>query len=138
MNKLKDWQVMMMSAGMIFVLIGVGCYFFHQWAAYVVYGVGVLMFVPMQLMQRYEGSNFILRRLRRMQIISDVLFLLTGMLMYLNGKFILNMYIRNEWMLALTVATILQLYTAFRIPAELEQPDDYLFFDKKLMRRYIE
>lgn len=121
MNKLKDWQVMMMSAGMIFVLIGVGCYFFHQWAAYVVYGVGVLMFVPMQLMQRYEGSNFILRRLRRMQIISDVLFLLTGMLMYLNDKFILNMYIRNEWMLALTVATILQLYTAFRIPAELDK-----------------
>ena len=121
MNKLKDWQVMMMSAGMIFVLIGVGCYFFHQWAAYVVYGVGVLMFVPMQLMQRYEGSNFILRRLRRMQIISDVLFLLTGMLMYLNGKFILNMYIRNEWMLARTVATILQLYTAFRIPAELDK-----------------
>ncbi len=121
MNKLKDWQVMMMSAGMIFVLIGVGCYFFHQWAAYVVYGVGVLMFVPMQLMQRYEGSNFILRRLRRMQIISDVLFLLTGMLMYLNGKFILNMYIRNEWMLALTVATILQLYTAFRIPVELDK-----------------
>lgn len=121
MNKLKDWQVMMMSAGMIFVLIGVGCYFFHQWAAYVVYGVGVLMFVPMQLMQRYDGSNFILRRLRRMQIISDVLFLLTGMLMYLNGKFILNMYIRNEWMLALTVATILQLYTAFRIPAELDK-----------------
>lgn len=121
MNKLKDWQVMMMSAGMIFVLIGVGCYFFHQWAAYVVYGVGVLMFVPMQLMQRYEGSNFILRRLRRMQIISDVLFLLTGILMYLNGKFILNMYIRNEWMLALTVATILQLYTAFRIPAELDK-----------------
>ena len=121
MNKLKDWQVMMMSAGMIFVLIGVGCYFFHQWAAYVVYGVGVLMFVPMQLMQRYEGGNFILRRLRRMQIISDVLFLLTGMLMYLNGKFILNMYIRNEWMLALTVATILQLYTAFRIPAELDK-----------------
>ena len=121
MNKLKDWQVMMMSAGMIFVLIGVGCYFFHQWAAYVVYGVGVLMFVPMQLLQRYEGSNFILRRLRRMQIISDVLFLLTGMLMYLNGKFILNMYIRNEWMLALTVATILQLYTAFRIPVELDK-----------------
>lgn len=121
MNKLKDWQVMMMSAGMIFVLIGVGCYFFHQWAAYVVYGVGVLMFVPMQLMQRYDGSNFILRRLRRMQIISDVLFLATGMLMFLNGKFILNMYIRNEWMLALTVATILQLYTAFRIPAELDK-----------------
>ena len=112
---------MMMSAGMIFVLIGVGCYFFHQWAASVVYGVGVLMFVPMQLMQRYEGSNFILRRLRRMQIISDVLFLLTGMLMYLNGKFIFNMYIRNEWMLALTVATILQLYTAFRIPVELDK-----------------
>ena len=111
----------MMSAGMILVLIGVGCYFFYQWAAYVVYGVGVLMFVPMQLLQRYEGSNFILRRLRRMQIISDVLFLLTGMLMYLNGKFILNMYIRNEWMLALTVATILQLYTAFRIPVELDK-----------------
>lgn len=121
MNKLKDWQIMMMSAGMIFVLIGVGCYFFHQWAAYVVYGVGVLMFVPMQLLQRYDGSNFILRRLRRMQIISDVLFLATGMLMFLNGKFILNMYIRNEWMLALTVATILQLYTAFRIPVELEK-----------------
>lgn len=121
MKKLKDWQVMMMSAGMILVLIGVGCYFFHQWAAYVVYGVGVLMFVPMQLMQRYDGSNFILRRLRRMQIISDVLFLATGMLMFLNGKFILNMYIRNEWMLALTVATILQLYTAFRIPVELEK-----------------
>ncbi len=38
----------------------------------------------MQLLQRYEGTNFTIRRLRRMQMLSDVLFLVAALLMFAN------------------------------------------------------
>jgi hypothetical protein len=30
-------------------------------------------------------------------------------------------HIRNEWMIAMTIGALLELYTAYRIPAEMEK-----------------
>ena len=60
-----------------------------------------------------EGKNLIIRRLRRQQIIGAMLLVFAGVLMFTSK--------RNEWIVCLTIAAILQLYTAWRIPSELEK-----------------
>ena len=49
-----------------------------------IYSIGAVGFVSMQLQQRYEGTNFTIRRLRRIMILSDVCFLLAAVLMFAN------------------------------------------------------
>jgi len=78
-----------------------------------IYITGAVMFAYIQVMSRYDGKNLIVRRLRRQQILSAVLLVFAGVLMFVTRH--------NEWVLCLTVAAILQLYTAFRIPAELDK-----------------
>ena len=79
------------------------------WAPYV-YIVGSFMFGAMQMLDRYAGKNWVLRRLRRQQILGAIVLMLAGMLMLVCKH--------NEWMVFLLVGCILQLYTAFRIPQE--------------------
>lgn len=79
----------------------------------IIYTLGAVLFAYAQVMCRYEGKNLIIRRLRRQQILASVLFVFTGVLMFVTKH--------NEWILCLTVAAVLELYTAFRIPSELEK-----------------
>jgi hypothetical protein len=69
-----------------------------------------------------------IRRLRRIVLISDVLFLLAGLMMLANQSNFLGMdfllyikYVHNNWIVILLVAAILQLYTSHRIAHELEK-----------------
>lgn len=77
------------------------------------YTLGAILFAYVQVIDGYYGKNLIVRRLRRQQILGSVLLLMAGALMFLTQH--------NEWILCLTIAAILELYTAFRIPAELEK-----------------
>lgn len=77
------------------------------------YTIGAVLFAYVQVMSRYEGKNLIIRRLRRQQILGAVLLVFTGVLMFVTKH--------NEWVLSLTIAAILELYTAYRIPSELEK-----------------
>lgn len=79
----------------------------------VLYTIGAVLFAYVQVMSRYEGKNLIVRRLRRQQILAAVLLVFAGVLMFVTRH--------NEWVLCLTIAAILELYTAFRIPSELEK-----------------
>ena len=79
----------------------------------IIYTLGAVLFAYAQVMCRYEGKNLIIRRLRRQQILASVLFVFTGVLMFVTEH--------NEWILCLTIAAVLELYTAFRIPSELEK-----------------
>ena len=79
-----------------------------------IYTVGAVMFGYVQVMgNRYDGKNFIVKRLRRQQIFGAIALVFAGVLM-----FTLN---RNEWIVCLSIAAILELYTAFRIPQELDK-----------------
>lgn len=118
---------MVMLAGGLLMVIGSGASLFLQsWAAYV-FAPGALMFVAMQMRQRYEGKDFTVRRLRRMMLLSDVLFLVAALLMFANQSNFLGLdylsyikYVHNNWIVVLLVAAVLQLYSSHRIANELE------------------
>ena len=75
--------------------------------------LGAIMFAYVQVMSGYEGKNIIIRRLRRQQIIGATLLVVAGGMMIL--------WKRNEWVVCLTIAAVLEMYTAFRIPQEEEK-----------------
>lgn len=82
------------------------------WAPYL-YLIGAIMFAYVRVMSGYEGKNIIIRRLRRQQIIGATLLVVAGVMMIL--------WKRNEWVVCLTIAAVLEMYTAFRIPQEEEK-----------------
>lgn len=103
----------MAAVGAVLILIGAGSYITGWLLSPYLYTVGAVLFAIAQLISRYEGNNLVIRRLRRQQIFGALLLLVTSVCM-----FTLH---RNEWIVCLTIAAILELYTAFRIPAEMEK-----------------
>ena len=79
------------------------------WAPYL-YLIGAIMFAYVQVMSGYEGKNIIIRR---QQIIGATLLVVAGVMMIL--------WKRNEWVVCLTIAAVLEMYTVFRIPQEEEK-----------------
>lgn len=128
MRQLSKWESYVMLLGGLLMVVGAGAnVLFCPWAPYV-FAPGCLLFVAMQLRQRYEGKDFTIRRLRRIQIISDVLFLLAGLLMIANQSNFLSIdqlsyikYVHNNWVVVLLMAAVLQLYTSHRIASELDK-----------------
>ena len=110
------------------MVIGAGSsLFMWRWAPYL-FAVGALGFASMQMLQRYEGKNVTIRRLRRMMLISDVLFLLAALLMFASQGNVFGLshityvqYIYNKWVVVLLIAAILQLYSSHRIGHELQK-----------------
>jgi len=99
--------------GAVLLLVGVMLQITRWELSPYIYTVGAVMFAYVQVMSRYEGQNLIVRRLRRQQVLGAVLLVFAGVLMFVTRH--------NEWVLCLSAAAVLQLYTAFRIPSELEK-----------------
>jgi hypothetical protein len=128
MRQLNKVENTIFVFGALLMLAGaVAGLFRWQWFPYI-YAVGAVCFASMQMLQRYEGSNFTIRRLRRIMLLSDVLFLFTAVLMFANRGNALGLdwlyylnYVKNNWVVLLLLAAILQLYTTYRISSELEK-----------------
>ena len=128
MRQLSNIETAVLLIGGLLMVVGAGALLFLQsWAPWI-YAPGALMFAAMQLRQRYEGSEFTIRRLRRMIILSDILFLVAALLMFANQSNFLGLdhlsyikYVHNNWVVVLLVAAILQLYASHRIASELEK-----------------
>lgn len=128
MRQLSNIETAILLIGGLLMVVGAGASMFLQsWAAYI-FAPGALMFAAMQMRQSYDGTNFTIRRLRRIQLTSDVLFMLAGLLMLANQSnfFGINLllyikYVHNNWIIVLLVAAILQLYASHRIANELEK-----------------
>ena len=108
----KTYQIIQ-GVGAVLLLVGAMLQITRWELSPIIYTIGAVMFAYVQVMSRYEGKNLIIRRLRRQQILASVLFVFTGVLMFVTKH--------NEWILCLTIAAVLELYTAFRIPSELEK-----------------
>ena len=108
----KIYQIIQ-GVGAVLLLVGAMLQITRWELSPILYTIGAVMFAYVQVMSRYEGKNLIVRRLRRQQILGAVLLVFAGVLMFVTKH--------NEWVLCLTVAAILELYTAFRIPSELEK-----------------
>lgn len=108
----KIYQIVQ-GVGAVLLLVGAMLQITRWELSPILYTIGAMMFAYVQVMSRYEGKNLIVRRLCRQQILGAVLLVFAGVLMFVTKH--------NEWVLCLTVAAILELYTAFRIPSELEK-----------------
>ena len=128
MKQLSSIETAILLIGGLLMVVGAGgSMFLQSWAAYI-FAPGALLFAAMQMCQSYDGNNFTIRRLRRIQLTSDVLFMLAGLLMLANQSnfFGINLllyikYVHNNWIIVLLVAAILQLYASHRIANELEK-----------------
>lgn len=101
-----------------------------------IYLLGAVLFATMQVSQVYEGKDIVVRRLKRLQNLSDLLFVLAGVILVdtvyagVNHSFFRDFfsnqenyitYIYNKWVILLLVAAILEVYTAHRIDHELSK-----------------
>ena len=128
MKPLSKWQNAIFVVGAVLMVIGAASSIL-RWQYYpYVFSVGAIGYAVVQMMQQYEGNSFVVRRLLRIQVISDLLLILTGVLMFANegnafGLEWLNYlnYVQNNWVVTLLLAAILQLYTTKRIGKELEK-----------------
>lgn len=111
----KVYSYIYMLGGILLVL-GAALYITKwSWAPYI-YIVGSFMFGAMQMMDRYTGKNWMIRRLRRQQIFGSIMLMVTGIAML--------MCKHNEWIICLLIGCLLELYTAFRIPQEYEKNNE--------------
>lgn len=124
MKQLNKLQSAVMLIGGLLMTAGAILFITHWNPSPYLFILGSVLFVGMQFMQRYMGTNIALRRLRQIYVIGGVLILLAGVLMLLNYQYVylkwLNygFYVRNEWVISLFIGALLQLYSSYRIPVE--------------------
>lgn len=106
------------------MLIGAALFILSPMAGMCLYGVGTLLFALMRVRVEYMGRNITLMRLRRQQLFACCCFVLALVMMSMQvhnwGPFR-----RQEWVVALTIGCILELYTSFRIPQELKKDSQH-------------
>jgi hypothetical protein len=129
MRQLNKFQSALLLFGGLMMVAG-AILFITKWAySPYLFILGSILYAGMQLMQRYEGKEIGLRRLRSIQIISCVFILLAGGLMMFNYQYVYlkwfnyGFYVRNEWVVSLLIGAVLHLYTSYRIPYELEKEE---------------
>ena len=128
MNQLNNWQNAIFLTGALLMVVGAGTSLLDWAIAPYLFALGAVCFSSMQMLQRYEGQNFVIRRLRRIMLLSDVLFLVSAVLMFASQNNALHLphitylqYVYNKWVVTLLIAAVLQLYTTHRISNELEK-----------------
>ena len=128
MRQLNKVQNTIYVVGALLLVAGAAMGLFWRNVAPYVFAVGAVAYTSMQMLQRYEGDNFTIRRLRRIMLLSDVLILVSALLMFAGNGNPLGLdqityvsYVRGNWVVLLLLAAVLQLYTTYRISSELEQ-----------------
>ena len=123
MKELSPLQNFIFRAGAVLMLIGAAMFVLYPMVGMYVFGIGTLMFTLMQVQAEYMGRNITIVRLRRQQLLACCCFILALVLM--------SMQLHNwgpcrrqEWVIALTIGCVLELYTSFRIPQELKKSEE--------------
>lgn len=126
MNKLTRLQSLIFLLGGVMLVAGAVLYMFEPVIlAPAVFTAGALFYVVIQWMQTYEGKNITLIRLRKIQLLSGVLIMLSAVLM-ISNRWVYEIFtffkidIYNSWIIFLFIGVILQLYTILRIDNELK------------------
>ena len=109
----KSYNIISM-AGAVLLLAGAVLQITRWELAPYLYTLGAVMFGYVQVMgNRYDGRNFIIKRLR------SVVYFGAVALVFVKTPAPVAGY--GEWIVCLSIAAVLELYTAFRIPQELEK-----------------
>lgn len=100
-------------AGAVMALTGAAIYITGWICAPYIYTIGAGFIALAQVNTPVKGKSKTLKRLRIQQIFGAFALVLTGAFMFTTHG--------NEWIACLTIAAVLELYTAFRIPQEEEK-----------------
>ena len=115
------------------MVVGVGSFvlLFYQSVSCWIFLAGAILFATVQLMQTFEGDNITIKRLKRIQDLSDILFIVAGIILtdtvygffrdFFSNYENYVTYLYNKWVVVLFLATLLELYTVHRIDYELSK-----------------
>ncbi len=120
MKQLTPLQNIIFRIGAVLILVGAAGFIMYPVAGLYVFGIGVLMFTLMQAKTEYQGHNITLLRLRRQQLLACCCYVLSLVMMSMQ-LFRWGPCRRQEWVVVLTIGCVLELYTSFRIPQEIEK-----------------
>ena len=133
MKQLSKLQSIVFLLGGALMVVGVGSFvlLFYQSVSCWVFLAGAILFATVQLMQTFEGDNITIKRLKRIQDLSEILFIIAGIILVdtvygFFRDFFSNYenyvtYLYNKWVIVLFLATLLELYTVHRIDYELSK-----------------
>ena len=107
---MKQLVPALFAVGAIMALTGAAVYITGWNYAPYIYTSGAGFIALAQVNTPVKGKSKILKRLRIQQIFGALALILTGAFMFTTHG--------NEWIACLTIAAVLELYTAFRIPQE--------------------
>ena len=107
---MKQFIPALFVIGAALLLAGAAIYITGWPFAPLIYIIGACLFALAQFNSPIKGKSKTLKRLRIQQIFGSVALILAGIFMFTTRG--------NEWMACLSIAAVLELYTAFRIPAE--------------------
>ena len=95
-----------------------------------VFLLGTVLFSVIQSMQTYEGKSTVIHRLKRIQNVANILFIFAGISMvdtvytftekWLGNPQLFYSIFYGKWIVVMLVASILELYTTFRISHEMK------------------
>lgn len=137
MKELSKTQSIILALGATLMVAGTGSvvFDFMPQVTTVVFAIGAVMFVAMQVQNVYTGTNIVIKRLRRIMLFADACFIIAALLLLENAfRFVFPLfqgsvegynnyvrYINNNWVVALLIAAILEMYTTHRIESEIKK-----------------
>ena len=133
MRQLNRVQTVIFLLGGMRIMEDAGCYvmMWQQRVVCWIFLVGSVMFSLMQTMQVDTGTELVLRRLKNIQGLASLLFVISGVLMADSAYgFFRPMFdnitdyieiVYNKWVVLLLVAALLEVYTTHRINNELSK-----------------
>lgn len=98
------------TVGAVMVLTGAAVYVTGWLFAPYIYTIGAAFVALAQINSPSKSKSPNVKRLRRQQIFGALVLVLTGAFMLFTHG--------NEWIVSMTIAAILELYTSIRIPQE--------------------
>ncbi len=137
MRQQNKLQTILFAAGGFLMVVGAGCFAFGfiyprmllytSW----IFLLGTVMFSVMQAMQVYDGKSTVIHRLKRIQYVADLFFVLSGISMvdtvyaffrhwFANYETYIT-YFYNKWVVLLLIAALLELYSTHRMSSELKK-----------------
>ena len=137
MKQLSKLQSAIFLLGGVLMVVGAACFAFGfiqpQMLLYTswLFLLGNVLFGVIQAMQVYEGTSLVIHRLKRMQYVADIFFVLSGVSMvdtvyvfarkWFDNYETYITYFYNKWVVFLLIAALLELYTTHRISHELKK-----------------
>ena len=122
--------------GGVLMVVGAACFAFgfsHPQLVQVTswgFLLGTVLFSVIQSMQTYEGKSPVIHRLKRIQNVANILFIFAGISMvdtvytftekWLGNPQLFYSILYGKWIVVMLVASILELYTTFRISHEMK------------------